>query len=127
MCRVSGVLELLKQSGSGQLQRVEALLQHSLFPFGLSVRELLLACFACFDLIGNRLAFPATSHNFIHSLVEWNKFIPKRYRAARLRGGLTLKVAKFRVFYCRLTTHNESSGIEASRAGCFHTVCSKGA
>ena len=64
MCRVPGVLELLKQSRSGQVQRVEALLQHSLFFCGLSFGRLLLAGFPFLDLIGNRLAFPATSHSF---------------------------------------------------------------
>jgi hypothetical protein len=62
MCGVPGVVELLKQSRSGQLQRVEALLLHTLFACGLSFGRLLPAGFSCFNLIGNRLASPATSH-----------------------------------------------------------------
>jgi hypothetical protein len=63
---MSGAFELLKQSGAGKLQRVEALLEHSLFRGGLNVGSLLLARFPFLDLIGNCLAFPATSHNSIH-------------------------------------------------------------
>lgn len=72
MGRVGSALELLKQSRSGKLQRIEALLQRSLFLCGLSFGRLLLARFPFLNLIRNRLAFPATSHSL--SLPNYRRF-----------------------------------------------------
>ena len=63
MSGMFGVLELLKQSRPGELQRVELLLERSLFGGRRSSGNSLLARFLILDLIGDRLAFPPTSHN----------------------------------------------------------------